>query len=462
MKTYDVMVIGAGQAGPGIAAGLAAKGKKAVLFEGNLLGGSCVNYGCTPTKTLRKSARVAHIIRRAAEFGVQTSDPQIDFEAVMARVNRVVTNSRAGLREWMKSMPDQLDLVEAYASFTGHQDGHFLVEAGDKTYRAPQVYLNTGTRAAVPPIEGLADSPYLDNVSVLKLKALPEHLLILGGSYIGVEMGQIFRRLGCEVSIIEAGPRLAGREDTDISDAIADLLRAEGVQLYLGHRAQSVSHDDQGMHVTLQDKHSKPVTVSGSQLLVAVGRTPNTDRLNVAAVGLKLDEHGYVPVDGQLRTNVKGIWALGDINKRGAFTHTSYQDYEIAYANIEGERRTADGRVLAYAMFSDPPLGHVGMNEKEARASGKKVLAASHKMKDVSRAKEESETVGLIKVLVDADTEQFLGATVFGIGGDEIIQIFTNFMAAGGKYTTMKDALPVHPTVAEFLPTILGQLKPLE
>lgn len=460
MKTYDTIVVGAGQAGPGIAVGLAEKGQKVALFEGHLLGGSCVNYGCTPTKTLRKSARVAYMIRRAAEFGIHASAPQIDFEAVMERVNHIVTNSRRGLRDWVTSMPDQLDLIEAWAHFVGQQDGYFLIEADEQRYRARQVYLNTGTRAAIPPIDGLADSPYLDNISLLKLKALPNHLLILGGSYIGIEMAQIFRRLGSRVSIVENGSRLAGREDPDISEAIAALLTSEGIDLYLNHKAERVQHDDQGIHLTLHT-NDQTVTLDGSHLLVAVGRTPNTDQLNTESVGLKRDERGFIPVNATLETNVKGIWALGDINRRGAFTHTSYQDYEIAYANIEGERRTVTDRIMAYAMFTDPPLGHVGMTEQEARDSGKNVLAARHFMRDVSRAKEESETDGLIKFLVDADTEQFLGATIFGIGGDELIQIISNFMAAKGRYTAMKDALPVHPTVAEFFPTILAKLKPL-
>lgn len=461
MKHYDAIVIGAGQAGPGMAIGLAEHGKKVALIEGNLLGGSCVNYGCTPTKTLRKSARVLHIAQRANDFGIEVGKISVDFEAVMARVNRIVTNSRNGLRSWVKGYPDNLDLIEDWASFDG-KDGHnFVVNVSEQKLTATHVYLNTGTRASVPPIEGLSDSPYLDNISLLKLKAVPEHLIILGGSYIGIEMGQIFRRLGSKVSIIENSAHLASREDKDVSEAIEELLNEEGIDTYLAHKAQKVTHDSKGIHLHLTGDNGD-VMVAGSHLLVAVGRVPNTDTLNAESVGLKLDERGYIPTNGKFETNVKGIWALGDINKRGAFTHTSYQDYEIALANLAGEKRSADGRIMAYAMYSDPPMGRVGMTEKEARESGKNVLMAKYRMTDVSRAKEESETTGLIKLLVDADTEEFLGACVFGIGGDEIVQIFSNYMAAKGKYSTMMNALPVHPTVAEFIPTILAKLKLLE
>lgn len=461
MQLYDSIIIGAGQAGPSMAAGLVGLGRKVALFEGNLLGGSCVNYGCTPTKTLRKSARVAHLVRRAGEFGIHTSAPQVDFAAVMARVRQVVSASRSGLEQWLSSYPGQLDVVHEYAQFDGRDGDLFRVRAGDALYTAPTVYLNTGTRAAVPPIAGLADVPYLDNVRLLALETLPERLIILGGSYIGLEMAQIFRRLGSDVSIVEPAPRLAPREDPDVSAALADLLAQEGVTIYAGHSAVEVSEARGVITLTLARGEHR-FTVEGSQLLVATGRIPNTDRLNAGSVGLALDARGFIEVNGQLETNVPGIFALGDINKRGAFTHTSYQDHEIALANAKGEARSADGRITTYALFTDPPLGRVGMNETEARASGRRVLMAVHQMANVSRAKEESETVGLIKLLADADSGHLLGATFFGIGGDEIVQIVSNFMAAGGTYHTMKDVLPVHPTVAEFLPTILKRLQALE
>ncbi|XWX03503.1 mercuric reductase [Aggregatilineales bacterium SYSU G02658] len=461
MQRYDSIIIGSGQAGPPLAVGLVDLGQRVALFEGNLLGGSCVNYGCTPTKTLRKSARVAHLVRRAGEFGVHTSPPQVDFAAVMARVNQVVSASRSGLEQWLSRYPDQLDVVREYAQFDGRDGDLFRVRAGDARYAAPTVYLNTGTRASVPPIAGLTDVPYLDNVRLLALEALPEHLIILGGSYIGLEMAQIFRRLGSAVSIIEPAPRLAPREDPDVSAALANLMGQEGVTLYVGHSAVEASAASGTITVTLE-RGGLRLPVTGSHLLVATGRTPNTDQLNAASVGLKLDERGFVEVDGLLETNVKGIFALGDINQRGAFTHTSYQDHEIALANLNGGSRSVDGRITTYALFTDPPLGRVGLNETEARKSGRRVLMAVHQMANVSRAKEESETVGLIKLLADADSGHLLGATFFGIGGDEIVQIVSHFMAAGGTYQTMKDVLPVHPTVAEFIPTILNRLKPLE
>jgi len=460
MQVYNTVVIGAGQAGPQMAVGLASRGQKVALFEGNRLGGSCVNYGCTPTKTLRKSARIAHLVGRAADFGVHVSAPQVDFAAVMARVDRVVSASRDGLQRWLASHSDQIDVVHEMASFDGREGSLFRVRAGDSLYAAPTVYLNTGTRAAVPSIPGLLDTPYLDNVGLLALRALPEHLIILGGSYIGLEMAQIFRRLGSAVSVVESAPRLSPREDADVSAAIADLMVAEGVALYLGHTAAEVSYAQNRFTLTIE-RGGQQTQLSGSHLLVAVGRTPNTDRLNAQSVGLALDEQGFIPVNDQLETNVPGIFALGDINRRGAFTHTSYQDHEIALANAQGGRRSAAGRITTYAVFIDPPLGRVGMNETQARASGRPVLMAVHAMENVSRAKEESETVGLIKLLADADTGHLLGATFFGIGGDEIVQIFSNYMAVGGTWQAMKEVLPVHPTVAEFIPTILGKLKPL-
>jgi pyruvate/2-oxoglutarate dehydrogenase complex dihydrolipoamide dehydrogenase (E3) component len=372
----------------------------------------------------------------------------------------VVSASRDGLQRWLASHSDQIDVVHEMASFDGREGSLFRVRAGDSLYAAPTVYLNTGTRAAVPSIPGLLDTPYLDNVGLLALRALPEHLIILGGSYIGLEMAQIFRRLGSAVSVVESAPRLSPREDADVSAAIADLMVAEGVALYLGHTAAEVSYAQNRFTLTIE-RGGQQTQLSGSHLLVAVERTPNTDCLNAQSVGLALDEQGFIPVNDQLETNVPGIFALGDINRRGAFTHTSYQDHEIALANAQGGRRSAAGRITTYAVFIDPPLGRVGMNETQARASGRPVLMAVHAMENVSRAKEESETVGLIKLLADADTGHLLGATFFGIGGDEIVQIFSNYMAVGGTWQAMKEVLPVHPTVAEFIPTILGKLKPL-
>jgi pyruvate/2-oxoglutarate dehydrogenase complex dihydrolipoamide dehydrogenase (E3) component len=451
----DAVLIGAGQAAPSLAVALAQRGEKVVLIESGQLGGSCVNSGCTPTKTLRKSARVAHLARRAAEFGVQAGPVDVDFSAAMARMQQRVDTARTELESWIADQPN-LTLLRGWGSFAGQSGGRFDLLAGGQQLRAKRVYLNTGTRAFIPPIPGIADVPYLDNVSLLRLRRLPRHLVIIGGSYIGLEMGQIFRRLGSEVTVIESGPRIAGREDTEVSAAIAAMLGDEDITVLAGQPVARV--DRAGENVAVQVGSRR---VEGSHLLVATGRAPNTERLDLAAVGLSTDAHGYLPTNGRLETDVAGIWALGDINKRGAFTHTSFHDHQIVLANHDGGARSADDRTMIYAMFTDPPLGRVGLSEAQARATGRPMLMASFSMKNISRAKEESETTGLIKLLVDAQTERFVGAAVLGINGDEIIQVISNFMATGASYRVLADALPLHPTVSEFLPTILGRLKPL-
>ena len=462
---FDAVLVGTGQAAPALAVALAKRGERVALIEGGQLGGSCINAGCTPTKTLRKSARLAYLARRAGEFGVHVGKVEVDFAAAMERMQQRVDTARAELEQWITHEPN-VTLLRDWGSFAGRGAQGFELLAGERRLRAPRVYLNTGTRAAIPPIPGIADVPHLDNVSLLKLRELPRHLLIIGGSYIGLEMGQIFRRLGSEVTVVESGPRITSREDPEVSACIASFLQAEGVTVLAGEAVARVERLDDG--VALQVGRRR---IEGSHLLVATGRLPNTERLKLEAVGVAKDERGFVPTNGELETNVPGIWALGDINKRGAFTHTSYQDHEIVLANHldavsaggphEGRRRSADGRTTTYAMFTDPPLGRVGQSEAEARASGKRILMATFDMKHVSRAKEESETTGLVKLLIDADTERFVGATVLGINGDEIIQVISNFMATGASWRVMKDALPIHPTVTEFLPTILGRLKPL-
>ena len=460
---FDAALVGTGQAAPALAVALAKRGERVALIEGALVGGSCVNVGCTPTKTLRKSARVAYLARRAAEFGVHVGKVEVDFAAAMQRMQDFVDGARSGLESWIANEPN-ITLFRAWGSFAGRSASGFDLMAGEQPVHADRVYLNTGTRAFIPPIPGIADVPYLDNVSLLRLRSLPRHLLILGGSYIGLEMGQIFRRLGSEVTVVETDQRITSREDPEVSACIASFLAAEGVSVLAGEPVVRVERSGDGVALQVGERR-----IEGSHLLVATGRLPNTERLKLEAVGVKTDERGFVPTNAQLETNVPGVWALGDINKRGAFTHTSYQDHEIVLANRiaaqdgsrEARQRSADDRIMAYAMFTDPPLGRVGQSEAEARKSGKRILMATFDMKHVSRAKEESETTGLIQLLVDADTERFVGATVLGINGDEIIQVISNFMAAGASWRVMKDALPIHPTVTEFLPTILAKLKPL-
>lgn len=459
---YDAIVIGAGQAGPSLAAFFAGEGQRVALVEGVRLGGSCVNYGCTPTKTLRASARAAYQARRSAEYGIHTGEVHVDFAAVMDRKNQIVDNSRSGLKNWLENV-ENLDVLYDWASFDGKEGDLFRVRVGDDIHTAERVYLNTGTRARILPIDGLEDVEYLDNVALMDLRELPQHIIILGGSYIGLEMGQILRRLGSEVTIIEYSSRVASREDDDVTDEVERIFREEGVNLLTGHKAAHVSQDGDTITVTAEAVEGGQQTqVQGSHLLLATGRIPNTDKLNLESVGVEIDKRGFVPTNGKLETSVPGIWVLGDINKRGAFTHTSVHDYEIVRDNWKGMDRSADDRNMAYAMFIDPPLGRVGMSEKEARESGRKVLGMTHYMKNVSRAKEDGETNGLVKLFVDAETEEFLGACVFGMQGDDVVQVVSNYMATGASYKKMMRALPIHPTISEFFPTWLGKLKPLD
>lgn len=465
-KHYDVAIIGSGQAAPALAHALASKGEMVALIEGHLLGGSCVNAGCTPTKTLRKSARVAHMARRAADFGVQTGPVTVDFGAAMLRMRDRVDTARSGLENWVGGN-ENIDVIREWGQFVGKDDGNFVVGVGKEEITATRVYINTGTRAFIPDIDGLSDVPHLDNVGLLALTKLPKHLIVVGGSYIGLEMGQIFCRLGSEVTIIHQGIRVADREDQDISAAIETFMCDEGVNIQLGQGITRAEQTDTGVALVLADE----TRIEGSHLLFATGRTPNSDKLNLSTVGVDISEYGYIPTDNKLRTNVPGIWALGDINRRGAFTHTSYHDHEIVLAELghldtpNFQWQDADQRRMTYAMFSDPPLGRVGISLADAQKAAKtgiNILVATRQMADIGRAKEEGETTGLIRLIVDADTEKFLGAAVLGIAGDEIIAIISNYMATGASYKIMQQALPVHPTVAELLPTILGALEPLE
>lgn len=458
---YDSIIIGAGQAGPSLAVFFAKQGQKVAIAEGGTMGGSCVNYGCTPTKTLRASARVAHQARRAAEYGVLTGEVSIDFAKVMARKDSVVSKSRDGLTGWLESI-ENLDIYRDYAHFVGKENGLYQVQVGGTLIEAERVYLNVGTRPMIPPIEGLDSVDYLDNIKLMSLEELPEHLIILGGSYIGLETGQIFSRFGAQVSIVEYSPHLASREDEDISEEIERIMTTEGISIYTGHKAVKVAQDDDGISVLIEDSEGQQTEIQGSHLLVATGRRPNSDKLNLEAIGLETDKRGFIPTNDKLETALAGVYALGDVNGRGAFTHTSYHDYEIVRDNWQGADRSADTRIMAYSMFTDPPLGRVGMNEKQARESDRNILTMTHYAKNVSRAKEDGELDGLVKIIVDADTEEILGATTFIMQGDDVIQVVSNFMATGASYKVMKDALPIHPTISEYFPTWLGMLKPLE
>lgn len=451
-QSYDAIFIGAGQAGPFLAARMASAGRKVALVERKYLGGTCVNAGCMPTKTLVASAQAAHVARRAADFGVQLSGPiQVDMGVVRARAAKVTRDARSGLESWLGGL-ETLDLVRGQARFTGPRE----VTVGDQTLTAPQVFINVGARPVVPDFPGLADVPYLTSTTIIELDQLPRHLIVIGGSYIGLEFAQMYRRFGAQVTVLERGPRLTAREDEDVSDAIADLLRAEGITIHLG--VQSFSFAKAGDDVAVTHDGT---TTTGSHLLVATGRRPNTDDLGLDAAGVAVDARGYVTVDDRLSTNVEGIWALGDCNGRGAFTHTSYNDFEIVAANLldGGDRKLSD-RIPAYALYIDPPLGRVGLTEREARAAGHAVRVSKRPMSRVGRAVERSETQGFMKLVADATSGQILGAAILGVSGDEAIHGIVDAMSARTGYAELRWAVPIHPTVSELIPTLIGDLKP--
>jgi pyruvate/2-oxoglutarate dehydrogenase complex dihydrolipoamide dehydrogenase (E3) component len=459
---YDAIVIGAGQAGPGIATTLAGKGQRVALVEGALLGGTCLNYGCRPTKALRASARIAHQVRTAEKWGIKPGNFEVDFQAVMRRKDAIISNWQDGMNENIDDT-ENLDLYREFAQFAGTENGVHQVRVGDAVIESERVFINVGARPRIPDIDGLDSVEYLTNKGILELDELPQHLIIIGGGYIGLEFGQMFRRFGSEVTIVELEPHVAGHESDDIIEHIETLLTNEGVKLALNLSDVSVKKDGDDIVVSITDKETgQESVVRGSHLLVAAGRIPNSDTLNLEAVGVETNDHGYIETNERLETNVEGIWAMGDVNGRGAFTHTSYQEYEIVMANLEGGDRSVEDRNMAYALFTDPPLGRVGMSERDARESGKTILKAVQPMKSHTRGVLEGETQGLMKVLVDADTEEFLGAAMLCMHGDDLVQIISNFMATGSSYKVMKKALPIHPTVAEFLPTMLGNLEPLD
>ena len=448
IEEFGAIVIGAGQAGPGVAAARAAEGKRTALIELDRPGGTCLNHGCKPTKALRASAVIARHVQRAAEYGVHVEGVRVDFGEAIGRVHTTIDTMRQSLQDWLDGV-ENLEQFAGVARLETVADGPHLVHLEGVTMSAPEVYLDLGGRAAVPPIPGLSGVAYLTEVELLNLTELPEHLVIVGGGYIGCEFAQIFRRFGSEVTIF-AGGRLAGREDEDISSLVADILTAEGIRIVSGRTSSVASHPD-GVAVSAGDE-----TVVGSHVLVATGRTSNVDLLGDAH-GLEVNERGFIQIDDRFATSVPGVWALGDVNGHGAFTHTAYQDSQILLA----PSRSLAGRVTTYAMFTDPPLGRVGMTVAEARDSGRRVLKAEIPMSSVSRAVLDGETDGLMRILVDADSEEILGATILGLHGDDLVQILSFAMQAGVRYPQIRDALPIHPTMAEFIPSILGSLGPL-
>ena len=457
MQRYDSIVIGTGQSGPSLARRLTDAGHTVAVIERKFFGGTCVNTGCTPTKTLVASAYAAHLARRATEFGVTIPGQiTVDMKAVKARKDYVLGLSRDGIELSLKNLKG-CTVYQGHGRFTGPKS----VAVGDQTLEADRIFINVGGRALVPPIEGLNRVDYLTNSSMLDVDDLPPHLVILGGSYIGLELAQIYRRFGSEVTVIELAPRLIAREDEDVSLAVADILRGEEIDIRVDTKVVGVARHGNGVAVDVihDGAHSQIV---GSHLLLAIGRRPNTDDLGLDIAGIAVDERGFIKVDDKLCTNVSGVWAMGDCNGRGAFTHTSYNDFEIIAANIldQGERRVSD-RITAYALYTDPPLGRVGMTEADVRGSGKPALMATLAMANVSRAFEKGETLGFMKILVDKETKKFLGASFLGLSGDELVHSILDLMYAGAPYTVLQRAVHIHPTVSEFIPVLIGNLKEL-
>jgi pyruvate/2-oxoglutarate dehydrogenase complex dihydrolipoamide dehydrogenase (E3) component len=458
MREFDAIIIGAGQAGPSLAGRLTGAGMTVAFVERKLFGGTCVNTGCMPTKTLVASAYAAHLARRAADFGVLLEGPvRVNMKRVKARADAVIMGARTGVERHLRGMAG-CTVVEGHARFEGAD----RVRVGEELLAAPRVFVNVGGRASVPDLPGVHEVPFLTNRSMLELDRLPEHLVVVGGSYVGLEFAQMYRRFGAEVTVVEKGPRLIAREDEEVSEAIREILTGEGVNVRTGAECISLAPHERGVEVGVNCEEGEPSSV-GSHVLLAVGRRPNTDDLGLEAAGVETDSRGYIKVDDQLATNVPGIWALGDCNGRGAFTHTAYNDFEIIAANLlDGESRRVSDRVPAYALYVDPPLGRAGMTEREARATGRPLLIGSRPMSRVGRAVEKGETQGLMKVVVDAETRRILGAAILGTGGDEAIHGVLDIMNAGVPYDVLEHAVPIHPTVSELIPTMLGEMRPAE
>lgn len=458
---YDVAIIGTGQAGPTLASQFAAHGYKTAIIEKGHIGGTCVNDGCTPTKTMVASARIAYLARESARWGIHTGDVTIDMNKVIDRKNELVLGSRNGLTGWLESL-DNLDIVRGHARFISPN----AVAVGDDIIEADRFYINTGGRPRIPDFRGLEDANVFTNRELLELRDVPEHLIVIGGSYIGLEFGQMFRRFGSKVTIVEMQDRLISREDPDVSAEALRILEAEGINVRL--RATCIEFEpavNGAVSVNVDCELDGSPTVVGTHVLLAVGRVPNTDDLGLDKAGVEIDERGYIVTDDFLQTTVPHIWALGDVNGKGAFTHTAYNDNEIVAHNTfntDAPPRRVSDRFMTYGLFIDPPLGRVGMTETQARSLGKPLLIGKKPMAHISRAKERGETFGLMKFIIDAETEQFLGATVFGIGGDEIVHTITDAMYAGAPYTVIRDAVHIHPTVSELIPTTLQQLELVE
>lgn len=463
-QRFDAIVIGTGQSGPPLAVRLGKRGRKTAVIERASFGGTCVNVGCTPTKAYVACARAAHVARHAAAYGVhvegarQPGDVRVDLAFVKARKDSIIGASRSGVEQWLRKAPN-VTVFQGHARFVGPHAVRVEVAGGQtQELEAPEIFINTGTRALIPSIPGVERIRYETNSTILELDTLPSHLAIVGASYIALEFAQIFRRFGSRVTVLVRGSRVLSREDDDVARAVQDVLAREGVEFRFGAEPRSVAPlDGGGVRIALDEG-----SLDASHLLCATGRIPNTDDLGLDAAGIVRDKHGLIPVDGQLRTNVEGVWALGDVNGRGAFTHTSYDDFQIVAANLlDGASRSADTRIPAYAVFVDPPLARVGLSEREVRERHLPALIATMPMSRVGRARERGETDGFMKVLVNAQTKRILGASIVGIEGDEAIHTFIDTMTADAPCTTLQFAMHVHPTVSELVPTLLDGLRPL-
>ena len=453
---YDAIIVGAGQAGPALAGRLTAAGMRVALVERHLFGGTCVNTGCMPTKALVASAEVAHLARRGADYGVQIGgDVTVDFPRVMARAHTVTMNARRNVERWLHGM-EQLTVLRGHARFVAAD----TLQVGEMTIRAPRIFLNVGGRAAVPALPGVDAIDYLTNTSILQLDTLPSHLAVVGGSYIGLEFAQMFRRFGAQVTVIERQSRLIAREDEDVSASIREILEAEGIAVRTGAECIAFAPHADGVAVKVDCRDGAPEVVA-SHVLLAMGRRPNTDDLGLDRAGVATDERGYITVDDTLASNVPGIWAMGDCNGRGAFTHTAYNDFEIIAANLlDGDHRTLSQRVPGYALYIDPPLGRVGMTEAQARASGRPLLVSKRPMTRVGRAVERGQTEGFMKLVADAETKRVLGAAILGVSGDEAIHGVLDLMSADQPLDALRWAVPIHPTVSELWPTVVLGLQP--
>jgi len=456
MKRFDAIIIGTGQAGPPLASRLSAAGKTVAIIERHKFGGTCVNTGCIPTKTLVASAYAMHVASRGAEYGFSVpGGVQVDIKRVKARKDEISGRSNRGVEQSLRGLKN-CTVIQGHARFQSSR----AVAVNDELLEADKIFINVGARASIPPLPGIRDVPLLTNSSMMDLDFVPEHLIIVGGSYVGLEFGQIYRRFGSEVTIVEMGPRLIGREDEDVSEAVHQILQAEGIQFRLNAKCISLAKHESGVAVRVDCKDGSP-EVMGSHVLLAVGRIPNTQDLGLDQAGVATDERGYITVDDQLQTSAPGIWALGDCNGRGAFTHTSYNDFEIVADNLlSADHRRVSDRIQAYALYIDPPLGRCGMTDVEIRKSGRTALATKYPMVRVGRAFEKGETQGCIKITVDAQSKQILGAAILGTSGDEVIHVLLDVMYAKAPYTVVQRALHIHPTVAEYLPTVLSKLEP--